>query len=98
MERQPYRGVSILLISLAVAAVVTRMGVWGHGSMREKSRRAPIPFQQQKKPGISPPGSGKIQAAYGNLPMSFELNRGQVEEPVRFLARGRGCSLFLTAN
>jgi Bacterial Ig-like domain (group 3)/Beta-propeller repeat len=35
---------------------------------------------------------------YGRLPLSFEANRGQVTESVRFLARGQGYALYLTAG
>ncbi len=31
-----------------------------------------------------------------NLPLVFELNQGQVEEQVKYIARGQGYSLFLT--
>lgn len=34
--------------------------------------------------------------AYGQLPLSFEANRGQTDSQVRFLSRGEGYSLFLT--
>ena len=39
-----------------------------------------------------------VKAAYGQLPLSFEANRGQTDGAVRFLSRGRGYSLFLTAT
>ena len=39
-----------------------------------------------------------MQAAYGNLPLSFEANHGQTAPQVKFLARGRGYSLFLTSQ
>jgi hypothetical protein len=35
--------------------------------------------------------------AYANLPLSFEMNQGQTDARVRFLARGQGYTLFLTA-
>lgn len=35
--------------------------------------------------------------AYGKLPMSFEVNEGQADRRVKFLSRGSGYSLFLTA-
>jgi hypothetical protein len=35
---------------------------------------------------------------YGRLPLHFEANRGQTHEDVRFLARGSGYSLYLTAG
>src|SRR5271156_721429 len=34
--------------------------------------------------------------AYGDLPLSFEANRGQADSQVKYLARGRGYTLFLT--
>ncbi len=37
-------------------------------------------------------------ASYGNLPLSFEANRGQTDRQVRFTARGRDYSLFLTST
>jgi hypothetical protein len=35
---------------------------------------------------------------YGRLPLSFEVNRGQAERSVRFLAHGQGYGLYLTAD
>ena len=35
---------------------------------------------------------------YGMLPLSFESNQGQTSAQVRFLARGKGYNLFLTAT
>jgi len=40
----------------------------------------------------------KIQNVYGQLPLSFEANRGQTDAQVKFLARGPGYTLFLTAD
>jgi hypothetical protein len=36
--------------------------------------------------------------AYGKLPLSFEVNKGQTDQQVKFLSRGSGYSLFLTGN
>src|SRR2546425_4635256 len=40
----------------------------------------------------------RVSETYGKLPLHFEANRGQTHEDVRFLARGPGYSLFLTAG
>src|SRR5580698_2650156 len=37
-------------------------------------------------------------ARYGQLPLTFEENRGQTDPQVRFLARAKGYTAFLTAN
>lgn len=38
----------------------------------------------------------KVLEAFGQLPLSFEANQGQVDKSVNFLARGSGYSVFLT--
>jgi hypothetical protein len=37
-----------------------------------------------------------ILATHAALPLNFELNQGQVDRRVRFLARSKGCTVFLT--
>jgi hypothetical protein len=39
-----------------------------------------------------------VRRAYGDLPLSFEANRGQVDARVKFLARGSGYTMFLTSS
>ena len=36
--------------------------------------------------------------SYGKLPLSFEANSGQVQQPVKFISRGNGYTLFLTGT
>jgi hypothetical protein len=43
-------------------------------------------------------GGFSLRSAYGQLPLAFEVNQGQADSPVKFLARGGGYGLFLTAN
>ncbi len=40
----------------------------------------------------------RVSKTFGRLPLSFEVNRGQTDPQAKFLARGRGYTLFLTAN
>ena len=40
----------------------------------------------------------RIVQAYGKLPLHFEPNQGQIAEEAKFMARGNGYTLFLTAN
>ncbi len=40
----------------------------------------------------------RVLQRYGQLPLSFEANRGQTDARVKFLARGQGFALFLTGN
>ncbi len=40
----------------------------------------------------------RVSESYGRLPLQFEANRGQTHQDVRFLSRGAGYSLYLTAG
>jgi len=40
----------------------------------------------------------RILKNYGKLPLAFEENRGQIDPRVKFLSRGAGYTLFLTAD
>ena len=40
----------------------------------------------------------EAEHSFGNLPLSFEINQGQAADAVKFLARGQGYGLFLTAR
>ena len=40
----------------------------------------------------------RARRSYGQLPLSFEINRGQAAAQVKFLARNNGYNLFLTAD
>jgi hypothetical protein len=41
---------------------------------------------------------GQATGNYGRLPLAFESNQGQTDGRVKFLSRGRGYALFLTAD
>jgi RHS repeat-associated protein len=47
---------------------------------------------------LAPDAQIKIAQAYGKLPVSFELNMGQVDPRVKFVSHGGGYDLFLTAD
>src|SRR5262245_46044046 len=58
-------------------------------------------FSSSEQIAPNPAATGRlkqaqINGAYGRLPMSFELNQGQGDSNVRYLARGRGYQVFLT--
>jgi hypothetical protein len=40
----------------------------------------------------------RIASRFGQLPLSFEINKGQLDEAVKFMSHGAGYDLFLTAN
>ncbi|HEX5708797.1 MAG TPA: SBBP repeat-containing protein, partial [Pyrinomonadaceae bacterium] len=42
--------------------------------------------------------ASRLGETFGKLPLSFEANRGQAADEVKFVSRGGGYSLFLTAS
>jgi hypothetical protein len=49
-----------------------------------------------KSTGVDAATRALIEEGYGSLPLSFEANKGQVNDAVKFLARSKGYTLFLT--
>ena len=45
-----------------------------------------------------PATKARIAYRFGQLPLSFEANKGQTDQAVKFLSHGPGYDLFLTAN
>ncbi|MBA2702609.1 MAG: SBBP repeat-containing protein [Blastocatellia bacterium] len=43
-------------------------------------------------------GRATVNKAYGNMPLSFEANRGQTDSAVNYVARGPGYNIFLTSG
>ncbi len=65
------------------------------------ARDTPPPSRVNASPGPmeahAPHRKAKgLAGAYGALPVHFEVNRGQTDRTVKYLARGRGYTLFLT--
>ncbi|MGH9891922.1 MAG: SBBP repeat-containing protein, partial [bacterium] len=54
--------------------------------------------QPPSLPPAPPPATQKLSGNYARLPLSFEENRGQTDPEVKFLSRGPGYTLFLTAD
>ena len=54
--------------------------------------------QSAGKESAPEPNKTRLQQAYGTLPLRFEANQGQADKQVKFLARGQGYNLFLTAT
>ena len=47
---------------------------------------------------LNAPDKTRIARDFGQLPLSFEINKGQLDEAVKFMSHGAGYDLFLTAN
>jgi hypothetical protein len=72
--------------ALLIAGAATILALPALGGAEAKRQPAP------------PAAKARIVETYGKLPLSFEANRGQTNQDVRFLSRGRGYTLFLTCD
>ena len=78
-----------------------RLRVFSLGSLGLYLLAALILFSGNPSSRVSVPvgaANPQIFASYGKLPLSFEVNRGQTDEKVKFLSRGKGYTLFLTST
>lgn len=80
----------VLVVLLAIFASVIFVAA-------QKSDDNPSPANVAAAPQDAPAKTRAV-ANFGKLPLSFELNKGQIDQSVKFLSRGLGYDLFLTAN
>src|SRR5579859_3240384 len=87
---------SRLVRASVTVGLLTFLGfVWAHQHATAKFAVNRVANDRELSAPTALPKS-HLAAAYGKLPLSFEVNAGQADAAVRFLARGRGYSLFLT--
>jgi uncharacterized protein (TIGR03437 family) len=53
-------------------------------------------FDQSRLESAAPDRREEMRRAFGRLPMNFEVNQGQADPSVKFMARGHGYQVFLT--
>src|SRR5687768_1843006 len=57
-----------------------------------------VPATHFAAPPTDASTKAKIADRFGELPLSFEINKGQTDQAVKFVSHGPGYDLFLTAN
>jgi len=90
-------------IAFAAAVVVAAAAlILASPSMRPARADSPGSIAGQAAsaatPAITSATRARINSTYAALPLAFEANQGQVDPQVKYLARGNGYTLFLTAN
>ncbi|MCZ6479418.1 MAG: SBBP repeat-containing protein, partial [candidate division NC10 bacterium] len=90
------------LLGIIAIVVMLALGVEGVGAPLDPAGMLPDPVARKTPPVILPEPDvatkARIVEAYGKLPLSFEVNNGQTDAQVKYLARGRGYTLFLTGT
>lgn len=77
---------------LVLAGVVSLLFLGGFGVQAGKHLRQSHPSSTNSAK------HRQIAERYAKLPLQFEANRGQADRQVKFISRGNGQTLFLTAN
>ena len=78
--------VGFTFVALAGLGLFPRMQAAGNNIPERQLPAAPSKTKPQ------------VVASYAKLPLSFEVNQGQTDDQVRFLARGTGYTIFLTGD
>src|SRR5215510_6110610 len=87
------RVVFIATVVCLVIGVAASVFVAAHGDKNETSVNR---FAQLAPAPVDAAVNSKVAERFGRLPLSFEVNEGQVDRTVKFLSRGPGYNLFLT--
>jgi Beta-propeller repeat len=82
------------VVAVALLAVV---GVAGSASLRTHNGSSAAK-PAAAAPALSADQRGRVRASLGTLPLAFEANQGQTDPQVKYMARGNGYTIFLTAN
>lgn len=88
---------SIALVLMTVfSATIFSLGLVSTASDSSHAAARAVPTVYTPRLPASSPTSQDALRSFGHFPISFELNQGQVQSKVRFLAQGAGYSLFFT--
>ena len=88
----------LCVISLSLAALPSVQSGNGTSAVLSTGDTKIREERQTDAPADESAAATRAQESYGKLGLSFEANHGQTDEQVRFLARGSGYTLFLTAT
>jgi len=91
------RGVVCAFCIVPVTVVAMALLVMVHGR-NGKAERASTSASSSPSGTSTAAARSRMQASYAALPLAFEPNQGQTDAQVKYLARGSGYTLFLTAN
>ena len=85
------------IVPLLVLTATALLVLSPDGHRNSKGTASAASFASQ--PGtVTPAARGRVQANYAALPLAFEQNQGQTDTRVKYMARGNGYTLFLTAD
>ena len=91
----PAPGLDEVRFNIAAGAIAPPESTAGNALPNKPESAEPI---AEPKSDVGQTEQGRLSESYLRLPLSFEVNEGQHDRRVEFLARGSGYNLFLTAD
>ena len=82
------------IVAVAVLGVALAGGLRLNSVIRNSGRKT----ANQVATAPKAQDGGRVRASLAALPLAFEANQGQTDPQVKYVARGRGYTVFLTAN
>ncbi len=93
------RWIVALVVLVAVAVVVSGKNVSGnHESGNDGLPGHNTGMAASSSQPMTPDTRARLRADFAALPLAFETNQGQTDASVKYMARGQGYQLFLTAD
>ncbi len=89
-----YSSAYLVALTIGLACLTSWATFTGYTA---KPNISPDSSHQEKTSDASSVSRAKLNKAYGNLPLSFEVNNGQTEPSVKYFTRGPGYNVFLTS-
>ncbi len=83
-------------LALSLLAVATLLGLALFAPSGKKSAPEEAAPREMAAAPIAARKTARVREAYGQLPLSFEANRGQADKSVDFVARGPGYAVALS--
>jgi hypothetical protein len=65
-------------------------------AMKVQASGEPTQVSEATPGGSAQSSEARLHSDYDQLPLSFEVNRGQIDDAVKFASHGRGYSLFIS--
>ena len=98
MLRNTYSIAATVLVATTLALVGAFQLVPGLNGSPSDTTNSHNPLPIAESSDVPKETEQRVIQAYGKLPLHFEPNQGQIAEEAKFMARGNGYTLFLTAN
>ncbi len=92
------RWIVALVVLVAVAVVVSGKNVSANHRLPGRNTEMAALSSASLSQTVTPATRARVRADFAALPLAFEANAGQTDARVKYMARGQGYKLFLTAN